>query len=390
MKKLLSILLVVAMLFGISSIAFAAKDDDTKTLHFNADGKFKIMMVNDYQDVQNTQKKSAEFLAKALDTEKPDLVVLVGDQLCDIFPFANADKIRKSIDNIIAPLKERDIPFLMTMGNHDHDRTNVVSKDDQMAIYHSYSNCYAALDGYDGATYNQVIYGSDKATPIFSVYMMDTNNKDENGGYCGVNSAQVEWYKNKSDELKELNGGNILPSITFQHIPVKEIYSLLNVVEYGENDDAIYSTVGRNWYALDPNKMISDTYHLGEAPCSEDLTKTTGQYEAWLEKGDMTLGAYFAHDHLNNFVGKTDDGIILGYNAGTGFKSYGDGGNRSVRVFVFDENDVENYDTYSVRYNDLFTPISFYYTDLFSPALITPLMKAIYAVLGNIIKLIKQ
>ncbi len=386
-KKVLAVLLAVFMASAMFCFAAGAESAEKK-LQFGSDGKFKIMMVNDYQDVDNANGRTVDFYAAALDAQKPDLVVLVGDQLSDVFPFATKERIRKAIDNICAPLEARGIPFLVTMGNHDHDRTNVVSREEQFEMYHSYSMCVAAEDGADCATYNKVIYGSDGVTPKFNIYMMDTNNKDENGGYCGVNAEQVEWYKAKSDELKALNGGKVLPSILFQHIPVKEVYQLLETVDY-RTENAVFSTVDGNWYAIKEDMMVSEGGTMGEAPCSEDLTKTTGQYEAWLEKGDITLGAYFAHDHLNNFVGKTKDGIILGYNAGTGFRSYGRGGDRSVRVFEFDENDVENYSTRCVTYSETIEKLNLYITDIFSPALITKLMKVVYFLFGWLINLFK-
>ena len=63
---------------------------------------------------------------------------------------------------------------------------------------------------------------------------------------------------------------------------------------------------------------------MGEAPCSENFDNITGQYQSWLEK-DNIIGAWFGHDHVNTFEGVTDDGIRMGYNGGTGFRSYGNG-----------------------------------------------------------------
>ena len=89
---------------------------------------------------------------------------------------------------------------------------------------------------------------------------------------------------------------------------------------------------------------------MKEGPCC--CYKDHGQYASWLKQGDIA-GAFFGHDHTNNMVGKTDDGITLGYNAGCGFNLYGDGLNRSMRMFVIDENDAWNYNTYLVKYGDI-------------------------------------
>ena len=104
----------------------------------------------------------------------------------------------------------------------------------------------------------------------------------------------------------------------------------------------------------------------------------------------LIIGAYFAHDHVNNFVGTTDDGIRMGYNGGTGFRSYGNGGDRSVRVYELNENDVANYTTRLVTYNDVIEPdVDVVVNDIFSPTLLTTLMKVVYFFFGWIIKLFK-
>ena len=55
------------------------------------------------------------------------------------------------------------------------------------------------------------------------------------------------------------------------------------------------------------------------------------------QNGDV-VAAFFGHDHTNSFYGKTDEGIILGYNASFGWKAYGMGGvTRQVKMIVVDE-----------------------------------------------------
>ena len=214
--------------------------------------------------------------------------------------------------------------------------------------------------------------------------MMDTNNKRADSdlltGYEGVYPEQVEWYKQKSDELKAANGGKVVPSLLFQHIPVKEIYQFLDEVPYNEaGDDAVFSIDEFKWFKLN-DKVIDGV--LGEVPCSEPLESHTGQYQAWVEKGDI-VGAFFGHDHVNSFYGKTDDGIVMGYNGGTGFSSYGRGGDRSVRIFELDENDIENYNTYELTFNQMVMEIPFYFLDLFSPAIVTTLGKILRFILPS-------
>lgn len=353
-----------------------------KTLSFNEDGTFKIMQINDTQDVGNCNKRLPEFLNAALDLEQPDLVIFNGDQLSDVYPSASLADFTKAIANIVEPLQVRGIPFLVTLGNHDHDRAVTVDENGQYAIYAAYENCYAAGGGPDPFTYNVPIMTSDGSSIAFNIYMMDTNNKDASGSnYMGITAAQLAWYNSKSAELRAANGGDPVPSLLFQHVPVKEIYNLLRACDYTE-DGAVYSRRDKMWYVVDESKAVGS---MGEAPCSEAFETHTGQYQAWLANGDI-MGAFFAHDHVNNFVGTTDDGIYMGYNGGTGFRSYGSGDQRSVRIFELKENDVENYTTRLLTYAEA-TGNSLAYgavSDVVSPAILTTLMKTVYSIFSRI------
>ena len=352
MKKVLSVFLSLVMIFALCSVAFAADTNAEKALSFGSDGKFKIMQINDTQDIDRMNKNTVKFLKAALESEKPDLVVIAGDILSDMFTGANEKRVKKALRELGTILNDAKVPFATTPGNHDHALENVVS------------------------TFNLPVMSSDDSHMAMNVYIMDTNNKDGlANGYQGVYPNQVEWYKQKSDELKAANGGKVVPSLLFQHVPVKEIYQFLKQVKMTEvNSDSVFSLNDYKWYNLNPDYIISEDSLFGEAPCSEMADHVTGQYEAWLEKGDI-IGAFFAHDHVNNFVGKTDEGIILGYNGGTGFRAYGNGDQRSVRVFEIDENNVQDYTTRSVYYKDLCGSIAFYPSDIMTPAIFGEIFK---------------
>ena len=79
-KALLAVVLCAAMLIAAASPAFAAVDDNG-VLRFNKDGKLKIMQISDTQDIDIPREAMIMFMEKALDAEKPDLVVFTGDQI---------------------------------------------------------------------------------------------------------------------------------------------------------------------------------------------------------------------------------------------------------------------------------------------------------------------
>lgn len=353
-KRIVAVIMVLSLLAAIlAPMASAASVSATKkdaVLQFHQDGKFKIMMISDTQDTDKADQRMLNFINAALDQEKPDLVVFTGDNIAGKWIGSTVEKVRIAIDKIIQPLVQRGIPFAVVFGNHDGE-SRVTTKEDQMAMFMAYDNCLAidegeALDGV--GTYNLPILSSDGSRVAFNVYMMDSNDYDEKGNYDGVHQNQIDWYEQTSNALKAENGGEPVPSLLFQHIPVPQIYDLLTEVPFGMIGSVRgYGHRSTKWYVVNEDKAEGN---VKEGPCCS--YDDHGQYASWLRQGDIA-GAYFGHDHTNNMVGKTDDGITLGYNAGCSFHLYGDGLNRSMRTFIIDEDDAWNYNTYLVKYGDI-------------------------------------
>jgi hypothetical protein len=361
--------------------------DTNSAFQFNSDGKFKIMMINDTQDVILKDVLQADYLKKIAAQEQPDLIIMAGDLITDFFPGATREALEKCLRQSLEAINSLGIPFVATFGNHDHDWEDIFPLEEQMEVYKSYSNCAIVNNGCDIGTYNITVKSSDGKSIPLNIYVMDSNNKAVGEGlltgYQGLKPEQVQWYKDTRDALKE-ETGDYVPSLVFQHVPVKEIYQFVDTVPFNEDHtDCIFSIDDGQWYKLN-DKVISGS--LGEVPCSESVNGNTGEYEAWLEQGEV-IGAFFAHDHVNTFVGVTDEGIKMGYNGGSGFSTYGNGGDRSARIFEIDENDVENYDTYLVTYNDV-EPISinYYIMDLFSPVIATVIGRIIDIICPQFIK----
>lgn len=386
MKKIICVIMAVLMCALLMVPSFAA---DSKTeLKFH-DGEFRIMQINDTQDVVLTDVLQRNFFKKLIEQQKPDLIVFNGDQLTDFFPGATRKSLEKCIANFFPVVEECGVPFVVTYGNHDHDWDDkgLFTLEEQMAFYKQFDNCIVPDDGYGLGTYNIPIKSTDGTKTAFNVYVFDSNNKAPEGlvtGYEGVRADQVQWYKNKSNQLKAANGGKVVPSLAFQHVPVKEIYQFLDVVPFTDDlTDAVFNLDNGTWYAL--NDKVTEG-KIGEIPCSESQDSTGGQYDAFVEQGDI-VGAFFAHDHVNNFYGVTDEGITLGYNGGTGFSTYGRGGDRSARMYIIHENDPANYETYIATYNETMgANMSFWVMDLISPAAITVVVKFAVNLIPDFIK----
>ncbi|MDR3552307.1 MAG: metallophosphoesterase family protein [Clostridia bacterium] len=358
MKKALRLMLAAAVTAAVllSSTASvfavsAAATADRPVLKFNSSGKFTVLMFNDTQDTDKTIKDTVKLIVNSLDKVKPDLVVLDGDNIAGTWLGVNEAKVRKAIDNIVAPINDRNIPFAIVFGNHDQE--SGVSKETQMKMYQTYKNCLAVDEGSgisNCGTYNLPIKDSTGSKNVFNIWMIDSGTSAAGGGYQSVNADQIAWYERTSDALKQQNGGKSLPSLLFQHIPVPEIYDLLTVVPKGTKG-AIegYRTNSKNYYVLNTSIAAGK---LLEAPCSPD--KNSGEFAAWVKQGDI-LGAYFGHDHVNDLKG-TLDGIDLGYTPGAGFNMYGNGVYRGVRTFELDESNLNTYKTQVLYYKDLVSP----------------------------------
>ncbi|MEI6580279.1 MAG: hypothetical protein WCN92_12580, partial [Eubacteriales bacterium] len=172
---------------------------------------------------------------------------------------------------------------------------------------------------------------------------MESAGNDESGKYFEyVSTDALNWYKAKSDELRAQNGGAPVMSLMFQHIPVPEIYELLTEVNKGTK--GAVEKDGK-YYIL--NNTLA-TGFLCEGPCPTQANYN--QLDVIAAQGDVK-GIVFGHDHVNSFVGKLR-GVDLIQSPAASFRSYGND-NRGVRVFVLDEANTQNYETYTLNFYDL-------------------------------------
>lgn len=319
-------------------------------LHFN-NGTFKIMQIADIQEDYPVNPDTIKLITLALEKEKPDLVVLTGDQIQAYSScyMKNAErKVREVINSFITPMEERNIPFCITFGNHDDDGS--VSKDVQAEIYSSYSCARFGTPRCekDKGTYSLQIFDSAKKKAIFNLYLIDSNKKEPDGAYSPVKREQIEWYRAEREKLKE-KAGKYLPSFVFQHIPVPEFYDTLIKCTKKENGSVEAFKSRKNTFWKLDEKALSDGGFMHESPAVPEINN--GEFEAFKEKGDI-LGIFVGHDHINSFITEKD-GIALGYAQGAGFNTYGPGDKRGVRLYVLNENDIRNFKSYTVTMGEL-------------------------------------
>lgn len=318
------------------------------------DGKFKIMLLGDLHDCYDMKNNNAAekmddtlaLIGKAVKELKPDLVVYMGDNARASTEY----EMRAVISRITYPVSVSDTPFDLVFGNHD--RECEVDLPTQLKLYREHENCYAfnADDGLSGyGNHNLVIKSGDGEKDIFNLWFIDSHSlySDRSKSYYdAVHEDQIEWYKKTAKELADKNGGKVLPSLLFQHIPVPEEYELLREAKPYEKLDSVqgHKTYSDKYYMLKPEVEG----YLGEGPAVPDFN--SGEFAAWKETGDV-LGAFFGHDHMNDFAGYVD-GILLAQCKTAGFRVYTDGCRSGVRLITLEENNPENVQTRMYHFKD--------------------------------------
>ena len=323
-------------------------------LRFNKDGKFKIMLIGDLHEYYDMKSDNAaakvddtlNLLTKAVSELGPDFVIYLGDNA----RAATESQMRSIISRITYPVSVNEIPFDLVFGNHDRECD--VPLKTQLKLYQEHDNCYAfnADDSISGCgNHNIIIKSHDGEKDMFNLWLIDSHNLYEDRSksyYDVVHEDQLEWYKKTAKELAEKNGGKPIPSLVFQHIPVPEEYELLREAKPYERLDSVqgHKTYSDKYYVLKPQVEG----YLGEAPAVPDFNG--GEFAAWKETGDV-LGAFFGHDHMNDFVGFVD-GIMLGQCKTASFRVYTDGCRPGVRMITLDENNIENVQTKMYHFKD--------------------------------------
>ena len=349
MKKFLSILMAAILCLSVMSMGASAVNVADKTLKFKGDGEFKIMQVSDLQDTAFATRATYDYLKAIIAEEDPDLIVLTGDNISSGTGKESPESlarwnVKKAIDSTMSVLDGLNVPVAIVFGNHDGE--GYISKEEQMAMYQSYGCCVGFDEGenlYGCGTYNLPILSSDGKKVVYNLWMFDSNMYDEEfGGYDHIDETQIDWYVNKSNELKAQNGGVPVPSMAFQHIIVNEIYDTLVEVEEG-TPNSIKS--GDKYLTLPEGTGV-----INEAPCPG--TQDSLQFEKMVEQGDVKA-MFFGHDHVNSFV-VPYQGIDLVNTPTGGFGSYGDKDTRGVRIITINEKDTSKYETKVINYYEKF------------------------------------
>ncbi|MGN1420982.1 MAG: metallophosphoesterase family protein [Eubacterium sp.] len=358
MKKIISILTAVLMIFTINPISVFASEKAENALQFK-DGKFKILILADIQDTNTPRQETVDLMNSAIDKTNPDFIVLTGDNIAGWWKGVDKAQTEAAVDIVAKAIDDRGIPFAFVFGNHDHEglaneengMTEEEAKEFILSCFQKYDTCLA-VEGEEMTgvgNYNLLVKDSKGEKDIFNLWFMDSNPytpEEEGGGYGYVHQDQIDWYKKTSDDLKNKNGGEVIPSLLFQHIVVPEVYDMFNEVDKGTPDSIKGYGIKSDKYYVTNDEYVYDG-NLNEGPCPSNVN--SGQFDSWLEQGDI-IGAFFGHDHVNDFAGEYK-GIKLVATPGVGFYSYGN--YHGVRTVTLNEANLTDFESEVILFNDL-------------------------------------
>ena len=281
-------------------IEIVSEDVDSVTIRKNGDGEFKVLMFTDMhlKGDKELDNLTVTYLVKNIKEQKPDLVILGGDNVTYGFNKKRNVELAELFENL-------GVYWTTVLGNHEGDGFMSYDRKNVIELFSSYEHCLVKegkedVWGYGNSTVN--ILGSD-GTLREVFFLMDSGDymteeskaeygiTDTDDVYDGVKASQVEWYKEKHDAIEAEYGK--FKSVTVVHIPIYQAEK-----EYAEGD-FLYG-------------------EKREGVCESGFD--SGLFAAMKEKGSAQA-VYFGHDHVNNF-GVMCDGILLSYMQPSGYSAY--------------------------------------------------------------------
>lgn len=304
------------------------------SLKIRSDGTFKILQVADLHFLTGVgvcrdpfppesakgceaDPRTLNFLEEVLKIEKPDLVVLTGDQ---VFGETSPDLLLSAL-KAYAPFVSHGIPFAVTLGNHDDE--GLLGRWEMMEVARRlpYSLSRVGPEKVAGiGNYFITVAGAKLNNPAMLLWFLDTHkyspNPKTNPGYDWLKDSQLDWLEELYDHLKPKIEKylHIHLLMAFFHIPIPEFRN------FGENNVVGSAKEG----------VTASTYN-------------TGVRTVFAKMGVSV--ASVGHDHCNDYClkdnhkeSKMDHDMWLCYGGAAGEGGYGGYGGtpRRMRVFNID------------------------------------------------------
>lgn len=311
-----------------------------KNLKFNENGNFKILQVADLHfstgfgqcrdpSPPETKKgcqadpRTLKFVNKVLDIEKPDFVVLTGDQ---IFGDAAPDS-ETALFKALNPFVSRQIPFAVTLGNHDDEGSLNRQEIMELSSQIPFSMAILGPETIDGfGNYMLTVESRKKKNPGMALYFLDSHKYSSNPkafpGYDWIKDSQKRYLAEEYEVLKSKVSKytDKFLSMAFFHIPLPE---------YRNTGQAMVGPLREGVTAPRKNSGVRDLF-------------------SQMDVKVVSVG----HDHCNEYClrdtpegqepdADDSDNIWLCYGGGVGEGGYAGYGDyiRKLRIFEINEQD---------------------------------------------------
>ncbi len=215
------------------------------------DGKFKIMQVADLhlstglgvcRDAEppghnggkcDADPRTLEFVGKLLDHEKPDLVVLSGDQVNG----ETAPDAQSAVFKYAELFIQRAVPYATIFGNHDDSGS--LSRPALMSLTEALPFSLAEpgpsdIDGVGNYIVEVLARGTSTHSAL-TLYLLDTHgySPDERQyrGYDWLKPNQINWFHETAQGLKKAHQEytHVHMDLAFIHIPLPEYRDMDNI-----------------------------------------------------------------------------------------------------------------------------------------------------------------
>lgn len=281
-------------------------DDDFKILAFTD------MHLDTYKEKGNV---TIEMLIRNITSHKPDLVVLVGDNVTSALNARRTKQLGRLME-------EMGVYWTLVLGNHEGDNAASISRQRMIDILASYPHCLVEknikttksgervwgvgnhvinlLDSEGGIRQSLYFFdsGNDMTEEDIKKYKEEiesTNNKKDDY----IKDSQIQWYKETVGNINEI-ANKTVKSVVFNHIPLQEFNRAYEEAMEGNAEaELLYGGKLEGVCASGHNSGFFDLIH------------DFGSTQAFIS----------GHDHVNDFAVKYK-GIILAYNQNSGYSSY--------------------------------------------------------------------
>ncbi len=325
---LLAIVLVVGILAAVGAIGYNGNmkkisntvavgstlqtpeydaQNHTYTITLEGDRELKILQLTDVHiggGFLSISKDgwAIDAVTTLVERTKPDLVIVTGDIAYPV-PFqAGSFNNKREAEMFGELMNNLGVYWAITFGNHDTESYSFYNREAIAEMY--YQNSLACggkwskllfspgpEEVYGGCNY--VINVKNDTEYVQSLFIMDSNaylGNDPFGimwNYDYIHDDQVSWYEGQVDRIATLNGGNVVKSLMFFHIPLEQY------------------EIAWNEFKANGHKNTADvTYHYGFAGEGDEIISCSEEksllFDAVLRLGS-TQGIFCGHDHLNNW-----------------------------------------------------------------------------------------